>query len=215
MNRIARLASTVLVSGGLGLAGLATGTAHADNPFWGPSYSGENCPPGVGCAPTGARATHRYRAVNSAPSAGTGTSATTGTGTPREPSTSPPTPSTRGTAPRMRPGLLHRRRKAHRRLRHRCRRTALHSTSRSSRRHVAAACNQAYILRRTCAHCEKAGRISHWPHARCPLGAPVYAGSDACRPPQLLRVRVQPVRGADVTALPRCHQSAPGDAGRS
>ncbi len=50
MNRIAHLATTLVVSGGVGLAGLtlASGTAQADNPFWGPSYSGENCPPGVG-----------------------------------------------------------------------------------------------------------------------------------------------------------------------
>jgi hypothetical protein len=49
MNRISRFATTVLVSCGLGLAGLglATGTAQAD-PAWGPSYSGGNCPPGVG-----------------------------------------------------------------------------------------------------------------------------------------------------------------------
>ena len=47
MNRIARLASTLVVSGGVGLAGLAAGTAQAD-PAWGPSYSGGNCPPGVG-----------------------------------------------------------------------------------------------------------------------------------------------------------------------
>ena len=50
MKRIARMATTIIVSGGVGLAGLtlATGTAQADNPFWGPSYSGGNCPPGVG-----------------------------------------------------------------------------------------------------------------------------------------------------------------------
>ncbi len=50
MNRIAHLATTLVVSGGVGLAGLtlASGTAQADNPFWGPSYSGESCPPGVG-----------------------------------------------------------------------------------------------------------------------------------------------------------------------
>ncbi|HET6733327.1 hypothetical protein [Mycobacterium sp.] len=49
MNRISRLATTVVVSGGLGLAGLglATGSAEAD-PAWGPSYSDGNCPPGVG-----------------------------------------------------------------------------------------------------------------------------------------------------------------------
>ena len=49
MNRISRFATSVLVSGGLGLAGLglASGTAQA-NPFWGPSYGGGNCPPGVG-----------------------------------------------------------------------------------------------------------------------------------------------------------------------
>jgi hypothetical protein len=33
MNRISRLATTVLVSGALGLAGLGTGTAHADPGF--------------------------------------------------------------------------------------------------------------------------------------------------------------------------------------
>ena len=48
MDRISRFAATVLISGGLGLAGLGTGTAQADNPFWGPSYGGGNCPPGVG-----------------------------------------------------------------------------------------------------------------------------------------------------------------------
>ena len=50
MNRIARLATTVVVSGGLSLAGLglATGTAQAD-PFWGPSYERGNCPGGVTC----------------------------------------------------------------------------------------------------------------------------------------------------------------------
>ena len=50
MDRISRFAATVLISGGLGLAGLglATGAAQADNPFWGPSYGGGNCPPGVG-----------------------------------------------------------------------------------------------------------------------------------------------------------------------
>jgi hypothetical protein len=50
MNRFSRFTTTVIVSGGLGLAGLAltAATAHADNPFWGPSYSGGNCPPGVG-----------------------------------------------------------------------------------------------------------------------------------------------------------------------
>jgi hypothetical protein len=52
MNRklgIARLATTLLVSGGLGLAGLGltAGTAQA-GPFYGPSYEGGNCPPGVG-----------------------------------------------------------------------------------------------------------------------------------------------------------------------
>ncbi len=49
MKRIARVATTVIVSGGVALAGLglATGTAQAD-PVWGPSYSGGNCPPGVG-----------------------------------------------------------------------------------------------------------------------------------------------------------------------
>jgi hypothetical protein len=49
MNRISRFASAVVVSGGLGLAGLglATGTAQAD-PAFGPSYSGRNCPAAVG-----------------------------------------------------------------------------------------------------------------------------------------------------------------------
>jgi hypothetical protein len=49
MNRMTRCAMTVAVTGGLGLAGLGptTGTAQAD-PFWGPSYSDGNCPPGVG-----------------------------------------------------------------------------------------------------------------------------------------------------------------------
>jgi hypothetical protein len=49
MNLIARMATTVIVSGGVGLAGLtlAAGTAQAD-PAWGPSYAGGNCPAGVG-----------------------------------------------------------------------------------------------------------------------------------------------------------------------
>ena len=44
MDRISRFAATVLISGGLGLAGLGTGTAQADNPFWGPSYGGGKLP---------------------------------------------------------------------------------------------------------------------------------------------------------------------------
>jgi len=50
MKRMARLATTVVVSGGIGLAGLglATGTAQVD-PIWGPSYEGGNCPEGVTC----------------------------------------------------------------------------------------------------------------------------------------------------------------------
>ncbi|RDH75008.1 hypothetical protein DVS77_29195 [Mycolicibacterium moriokaense] len=49
MNRISRLATTLVVSGGVGLAGLtlATSPAQAD-PAFGPSYSDGNCPPGVG-----------------------------------------------------------------------------------------------------------------------------------------------------------------------
>jgi hypothetical protein len=46
MNRISRLATTALVSGSLAGLALATGTAQADNPFWGPSYSGGTAPPG-------------------------------------------------------------------------------------------------------------------------------------------------------------------------
>jgi hypothetical protein len=41
---IAGLAAAAVVSAGLGAT---AGTAHA-NPFWGPSYSGGNCPPGIG-----------------------------------------------------------------------------------------------------------------------------------------------------------------------
>lgn len=46
MNRTTRFATTMLVSGGLGLAGLGltSGIAQAD----GPSYSGGNCPAGIG-----------------------------------------------------------------------------------------------------------------------------------------------------------------------
>jgi hypothetical protein len=49
MNRTSRFATTVVVSGSLGLAGLGLGlgTAQAD-PSWGPSYGGGNCPPGIG-----------------------------------------------------------------------------------------------------------------------------------------------------------------------
>ncbi|GFG55796.1 hypothetical protein [Mycolicibacterium agri] len=49
MNRIARWTVTAVVTGGVGLAGvgLTSATAAAD-PAWGPSYSGGNCPPGVG-----------------------------------------------------------------------------------------------------------------------------------------------------------------------
>src|SRR3954449_11936862 len=44
------LAAAVLMSGGLGLAGvgMAPGPAQAD-PNWGPSYEGGNCPGGVTC----------------------------------------------------------------------------------------------------------------------------------------------------------------------
>ena len=47
MSRISRFATTVVVSGALGLAGLAmsAGTATAQ----GPSYQGGNCPIGVTC----------------------------------------------------------------------------------------------------------------------------------------------------------------------
>lgn len=49
MNRISRFTATVVVAGGVGVAGVAliSGTAQAD-PGWGPSYSDGNCPPGVG-----------------------------------------------------------------------------------------------------------------------------------------------------------------------
>ena len=50
MNRISRLATTMLVSGGMGLAGLslATGNRSSRQPVQRPSYGGGNCPPGVG-----------------------------------------------------------------------------------------------------------------------------------------------------------------------
>ena len=50
MKRITRLATTLSVSGGLGLAalGLSAATAQAD-PIFGPSYQGGNCPNGVTC----------------------------------------------------------------------------------------------------------------------------------------------------------------------
>ena len=50
MKRITRLATTLSVSGGLGLAalGLGAATAQAD-PFFGPSYQGGNCPDGITC----------------------------------------------------------------------------------------------------------------------------------------------------------------------
>lgn len=50
MKRIKRLATTLSVSGGLGLAalGLCAATAQAD-PVFGPSYQGGNCPDGVTC----------------------------------------------------------------------------------------------------------------------------------------------------------------------
>jgi len=50
MKRITRLATTLSVSGGLGLAalGLFAATAQAD-PIFGPSYQGSNCPDGVTC----------------------------------------------------------------------------------------------------------------------------------------------------------------------
>jgi hypothetical protein len=49
MNRISRFATTVVMTGGVGIAslGLASGIAQAD-PDWGPSYSGGNCPAAVG-----------------------------------------------------------------------------------------------------------------------------------------------------------------------
>ena len=48
MNRITRLAAAAAVSASVGVAGLVSaGTAQAD-PFTGPSYSGGNCPAGVG-----------------------------------------------------------------------------------------------------------------------------------------------------------------------
>ena len=46
MNRAVRLASAVIVSGGLGLAGWTSATAHAQT---GPSYQGGNCPSGLTC----------------------------------------------------------------------------------------------------------------------------------------------------------------------
>ena len=50
MKRMMRLATTLSVSGGLGLAalGLCAATAQAD-PFFGPSYQGGNCPDGITC----------------------------------------------------------------------------------------------------------------------------------------------------------------------
>jgi hypothetical protein len=49
MNRISRFATMVVLAGGVGLTGLTltAGAAQAD-PGWGPSYSGGNCPAGVG-----------------------------------------------------------------------------------------------------------------------------------------------------------------------
>jgi hypothetical protein len=46
MSRISRFATAVVVSGGVGLAGMAS--AQAD-PGWGPSYQGGNCPGSMTC----------------------------------------------------------------------------------------------------------------------------------------------------------------------
>ena len=50
MNRITRLATTVVLSGGLGLVGLGLGSVPAQaGPVFGPSYEGGNCPGGITC----------------------------------------------------------------------------------------------------------------------------------------------------------------------
>ena len=50
MNRTTRLATTVVLSGGLGLAGLGLGAGTAQaGPIFGPSYEGGNCPGGITC----------------------------------------------------------------------------------------------------------------------------------------------------------------------
>ena len=50
MNRITRLATTVVLSGGLGLVGLGLGAGPAQaGPIFGPSYEGGNCPGGITC----------------------------------------------------------------------------------------------------------------------------------------------------------------------
>ena len=48
MNRISRFATTIAVSGGIALTGVGLAATHADPVYWGPSYSGGNCPAGVG-----------------------------------------------------------------------------------------------------------------------------------------------------------------------
>jgi len=46
MSRAVRLVSALIVSGGVGVAGWMSGTAHAET---GPSYQGGNCPQGLTC----------------------------------------------------------------------------------------------------------------------------------------------------------------------